>query len=73
MITLSSSLATLIFAGCALPTAGGNFGQGYDAKLIKVGANVPNATVTIPGGKSVKLYSLIQGKKAALINFWFFH
>lgn len=69
MLSLTTALAALTLGAAAAPPQGVN---AYLAKLVKVGATIPDVSVTHPGGKTVKLLGLFKGKKAGLINFWFY-
>jgi outer membrane lipoprotein-sorting protein len=45
----------------------------YDAKLVKVGKPAPNFKLPAPTGGSVSLDDTLKGKKAVLVNFWFYN
>jgi hypothetical protein len=58
----------------AEPQAGGA-PQGedeYTAKLLKVGTQAPKFSAQTPEGKKTSLDELRKGKKATLVNFWFY-
>jgi PBP1b-binding outer membrane lipoprotein LpoB len=40
--------------------------------LIKVGAAMPNLTLTTPEGGKLQLAQALKKKKALLLNFWFY-
>jgi outer membrane lipoprotein-sorting protein len=44
----------------------------YDAKLVKVGKPAPTFDLLKPNGGKVTLASALKGKKAVLVNFWFY-
>lgn len=45
----------------------------YDAKLLAVGAEAPAFELTKPDDKSkVSLAKMLEGRKAVLVNFWFY-
>jgi hypothetical protein len=69
MLSITTVLASFALAA---PAGASQFAE-LEARLLKPGAIIPNATVTIPGGRPGKLHALLKGKKAAVINFWFFH
>lgn len=47
--------------------------QSYDAKLLAVGAEAPAFELTKPDDKSkVSLAKMLEGRKAVLVNFWFY-
>jgi outer membrane lipoprotein-sorting protein len=45
----------------------------YDAKLVKVGKLAPKFTLAAPTGGTVSLENTLKGKKAVLVNFWFYN
>ncbi len=65
-------LATMIGLAIAGPLPQDPTAELY-AGMIPVGRKVPDVSVTIPNGKTVKLSSLYKGKKAFVLNFWFYH
>jgi hypothetical protein len=46
--------------------------RAMDVQLIPVGKEAPNFTLPTPAGGQVALGELLRGKKALLINFWFY-
>jgi len=44
----------------------------FEAKLIPVGATVPGFTAYTPWGDEVTPASAVSGKKALILNFWFY-
>lgn len=44
----------------------------YDAKLLKVGSKAPDWTLKMPDGKTMTLTQALKGKKALILNFWFY-
>ncbi len=69
MIFASTAIAALGMLGVG---AQGGMDQ-LEAGLLKVGSKLPDVSVTHPGGKTVKLSALYSGKKATIVNFWFYH
>lgn len=43
-----------------------------DANLVPVGADAPRFSLPSPAGKTVSLADGLQGKKAVIVNFWFY-
>lgn len=54
------------------PTAHRYTGPNYDDKLLKPGQAAPNFTVATSSGARVNLSSALAGKKALVLNFWFY-
>jgi hypothetical protein len=46
--------------------------QDYLEKLLKVGTKAPNFSLPNTAGKQQTLASLSKGKKATIVNFWFY-
>jgi outer membrane lipoprotein-sorting protein len=44
----------------------------YAAKLVAVGKDAPNFTIPSPSGGQVALGEALRGKKALIVNFWFY-
>lgn len=44
----------------------------YEAKLVAIGKDAPNFTIPSPSGGQVALGEALRGKKALLLNFWFY-
>jgi len=44
----------------------------FEAKLVSVGKEAPNFTLPTPDGGQVALGEAVKGKKAVLVNFWFY-
>jgi hypothetical protein len=44
----------------------------YDEKLTPVGQSAPAFSLPSPTGKQVALSATLKGKKALLLNFWFY-
>ena len=44
-----------------------------NAKLVAVGKNAPDFDLATPSGGQVSLKEAVQGKKAVLVNFWFYN
>lgn len=47
-------------------------GDSFEAKLLKVGSKAPNWTLKMPNGKMMSLAQALKGKKALVLNFWFY-
>lgn len=47
-------------------------GDPYEAKLIPVGKSAPVFSLPSPKGGSIALSDTLRGKKAVLVNFWFY-
>jgi hypothetical protein len=43
------------------------------AKLIPVGKDAPNFTLPAPQSGQIALDEALKGKKAVIVNFWFYH
>jgi outer membrane lipoprotein-sorting protein len=44
----------------------------YEAKLVPVGQEAPNFTLPSPAGGQIALSEALRGKKALIVNFWFY-
>ncbi|MBL8066513.1 MAG: hypothetical protein JNM34_11760 [Chthonomonadaceae bacterium] len=44
----------------------------YKAKLIPIGKPLPGFTLKLAKGGSLSLSQAIKGRKATLVNFWFY-
>jgi outer membrane lipoprotein-sorting protein len=55
------------------PAAGFNERKGPEASLLAVGKKAPDFELPVPGGGKLSLTAARDGKKAVLINFWFYH
>ena len=55
------------------PSVGGASGDSdYEAKLVKVGKAAPKFNLPGLNGKLQSIEDLVAGKKALLVNFWFY-
>jgi outer membrane lipoprotein-sorting protein len=64
--------AAFAYTPPAAAAAGASAADPYDAKLIPVGKDAPNFTVPTPSGGQVTLAEASRGKKATVVNFWFY-
>jgi outer membrane lipoprotein-sorting protein len=71
-IRLNVSLTAAEFAFTPPKTAKLYEPPDYNAKLVKVGLDAPNFTLPTPSGGQVILESTLRGKKAVMVNFWFY-
>jgi thiol-disulfide isomerase/thioredoxin/outer membrane lipoprotein-sorting protein len=53
--------------------AGGDGMEALNAKLLKVGTTAPAFNLATPAGGKLSLAQALKGKKAVLVNFWFFN
>lgn len=53
--------------------AGGDGMDALNAKLLKVGTTAPAFNLATPAGGKLSLAQALKGKKAVLVNFWFFN
>jgi len=53
-------------------TTAASGGDSLDAKLIPVGKDAPVFTIPTPTGGQVSLAEASRGKKATIVNFWFY-
>lgn len=44
-----------------------------EKNLLPVGSKVPDVTLTTASGKQAKLMAMLKGKKATILNFWFYN
>lgn len=44
----------------------------YEAGLVEVGKPAPSFALSQPGGNLIKLEDMLKGRKAVLLNFWFY-
>jgi outer membrane lipoprotein-sorting protein len=51
---------------------GGGGNESLEAKLLKVGAKAPVFTLPALAGTNLSLAQALQGKKALILNFWFY-
>ena len=56
----------------AVSEAPGSGRPSLDGALIPVGAQAPGFSATTPWGDQISLASALQGKKALILNFWFY-
>lgn len=54
------------------PTAPGPDDNSFDKSLVAVGKDAPAFAMPTPDGGSISLADALKGKKAVLINFWFY-
>ena len=71
-LKLNADLADTDFAYTLPPNAKEMQMPDYDAKLVPVGKQVPVFDLLKPNGGKVTLTSALKGKKAVLVNFWFY-
>ncbi|HVL39261.1 MAG TPA: hypothetical protein VM328_07705 [Fimbriimonadaceae bacterium] len=71
-IKLNATVPKTVFA--FKPAAGQKLYEqpDYNAKLVKVGDPAPDWTLPTPNGGTVSLSEALKGKKALLVNFWFY-
>lgn len=71
-IVLNAAIAPTVFAWKA-PEGQKLFEQpDYSSKLVPVGQPAPDWTLPGPNGETVSLSDALKGKKALLVNFWFY-
>ena len=69
MVFTAALISLLSLGGAPVP-------QGierFEAKLLKVGSQIPDVSVQLPGAKPAKLAGFFKGKKGGIVNFWFYH
>ena len=72
---LAAGVATLLVGAAALTTLGPAAPAHAQASsgLLPVGKTAPNFVLPTPDGKKLALKSAMKGKKATLVNFWFYN
>lgn len=68
-IALVAALAILSPPLAPSPPSGA---QDFEANLLKIGTKAPAFSVNNPKGGKISLAQAMKGKKATLVNFWFY-